>query len=963
MLLAAVLIVSVGSSFAQEYEYELYDVDDGLASSWVSDLCEDSLGHLMLATTQGVFRFDGYRFQKVKSMPGAKSNWSWLLGKSPASKHWTITGAPELFEVSRYKLSPHKANDTLYKMFGNQYKHTSIGFLDGDTILIGFAGKSYYAKVAPEGNVTKVELKNDFGYNETRLLKTATGFTTTSYGHPGPKGEALIRIGNKLIHCTKKTKPGRSLYAPLQDGKLITNGRDAFIVCDDTVYKHVVFRREAICLEVDQYNNIWVGLDKGGVEKWNPDMSERLIATLGDERCYSIIEDREGTMWFATKNGVYRVIESAFTLYNEFEGGQLACPDPPNFLAANSALWIETRKGVVSYQSQELQKLDAHPISDLSYAVNTKGFILVDRGGIYQHSGNQLYRISPKGFYRSTLIESDSFFWTFQGSNLLRIGPEQKVLFSARDDFEEWPRPTDMATYGEIYFRDADNYLWLAIGSYLYRFNGKTIQKVTQELDGIELRYITDAKLINGVVWVSSTFGLWAMFNNEWQFWSKELQASRCESIVFESDSSLWVTSTKGLTRIRFSVRGGKLTSEIKKVSRLHGLKTNSVDGGIKYDNAIWFSTKYGASKLDVEAWINRKQVPPIMKIRGLYDELTGLVSEANPRFGYDHNNLAIHFIGISHTGRERPTYKYRLLGADTNWHSIQDTVVQFSGLLPNDYRFEVKTRSALGIWSKSSASVSFSIAPPFWKTWWFITCAIIILQLIVGGGIVSIHRNKRRALLSEKDALEAELKAIRMQVNPHFMYNALNNIREMVTLGDQEKAPDQILKFSRLMRKILNATREKYISLADEVDVLRAYLEFAKARFEGKVDYSIEVDPEVSEMMEVLNFPPLLTQPIVENAIIHGASKAESKGRVGISIRKIDDYIHLQIIDNGPGMKSGKDQSTKNHRSQGMNIIEEQINKLNTTLKNKIRMDFASGNNGFSRGTSITIQIPVELH
>ena len=956
------LLLCHSLAVAQEYEFEVYDVDDGLLSQDISDIVEDSSGRLLVSTGRGAYGFDGYGFKAIKCDSPVRVNWIWFIEKDTRGNSWVLTSAATLYSVIGNRIFPHPANDTLYALFGNDYSHSSFGFIEGDTIIIGFNRRRHYAKVAPDGNVKKVALKDD---NAMLARSTLTGYIFGSIGHArNSPEEAIIKIDNEIITCNKQSGFRRTLAIRVGESLLVVNNRDAFLVSNGKVEKHIALPASALCLSTDQFNNVWIGYDNGGVERWNPDMTALLSKTLEGESCCTIYEDREGNMWFGSRNGLFKMIERTISHYNEFEGGKIASPDAPLFVNVDSALWMRTNHGIVYLDNTELGRMDFERMPNNDCQISNDGFVIHNGDGIYQRNGNKLCRISPQGKYRSHFIEPDEGLWTFQGSNLLKFGNGGEILFSGDDSVENWAVPQELTTSGEVYFRDDEGYLWMEIGLYMYRLKGTDFIKVDPKQHEVDLMLILDGKLVNGIPWVASTYGLWAFAEDSTYYWGEELQSRRCEYVVKESDSAIWVLGQTGATRVGFTVVDGKLNYNITRLNSDNGLKTSGTNDARYYNGAMWFSTKYGISRLEVDQWIRKKAVSPLITIRGVIDEKTQLNVLDGSRLAYDHNNLSVRFLGYTYVGHGRPAYTYRLLGADTNWYVTSDTSVQFSGLTPGHYQFEVEVTNAHGMVSSEPATCTFSIAPPFWKTGGFVVGVIVLLQLIIGGITLSISRAKRKALLSEKDALEAELKTIRMQVNPHFMYNALNNIREMVAQGDHEKAPDQILKFSRLMRRILNATRKKYISLAEEVEVLRAYLEFAQVRFEGKVEYSIDIDSDVQRMMDVLNIPPLLTQPIVENALIHGASKSASLGEVEVKISRLNDYINLQIIDNGPGIHSGTERQ-KEHQSAGIGLIKEQIDKLNTTLEHKIEIVLTSAKQVGEKaiGTCVTIKVPVELY
>lgn len=182
----------------------------------------------------------------------------------------------------------------------------------------------------------------------------------------------------------------------------------------------------------------------------------------------------------------------------------------------------------------------------------------------------------------------------------------------------------------------------------------------------------------------------------------------------------------------------------------------------------------------------------------------------------------------------------------------------------------------------------------------------------------------------------ETELRALRSQMNPHFIFNCLNSIKSLTLKNETDKASMYITKFSRLMRQVLENSRSEWVSLHDELDTLTLYLDMEKLRFHNKFCFKLEVSPDLST--HSIKVPPMLIQPYVENAIWHGLMHKDGHGEVVVSLIENDDkQLIIKVIDNGIGRKRSselKSKSATEKKSFGLKITSERMDILNQYYK-----------------------------
>ncbi|MBK9320036.1 MAG: histidine kinase [Bacteroidetes bacterium] len=156
----------------------------------------------------------------------------------------------------------------------------------------------------------------------------------------------------------------------------------------------------------------------------------------------------------------------------------------------------------------------------------------------------------------------------------------------------------------------------------------------------------------------------------------------------------------------------------------------------------------------------------------------------------------------------------------------------------------------------------------------------------------------------------EQEMKLLRAQMNPHFIFNALNSIHNCILQKDTMTASSSLTKFSRLVRRILESSRQAIVSLETELSTLELYIQLEQMRFNTKFDYKISIEPGID--MNEFSVPPLILQPFVENSIWHGLMPSSKKGIIEIEVKKRGDLLHFSIIDNGIGRQKSADLKRK---------------------------------------------------
>ncbi|WP_445748652.1 sensor histidine kinase [Polaribacter sp.] len=231
--------------------------------------------------------------------------------------------------------------------------------------------------------------------------------------------------------------------------------------------------------------------------------------------------------------------------------------------------------------------------------------------------------------------------------------------------------------------------------------------------------------------------------------------------------------------------------------------------------------------------------------------------------------------------------------------------------------------------------------------------------EIIILNKIAEEERIKKLELAYEKEIAELKVTSLQSQMNPHFIFNSLNSIKLNIIKNNKENAVYYLNKFSKLIRKILTISREKEVSLQDEIDALNLYINIENLRFKNQIQYFFEVDHYLN--LETIKIPPLILQPFVENAIWHGLSAKEGEKILKISIcRNQSNALEVIIEDNGIGRKKAaqiKEQKILKRESIGLKLTDERLAVFFNQLKQKHQIIFEDLN----QGTRVIIRLFIE--
>jgi streptogramin lyase len=724
------------------------------------------------------------------------------------------------------------------------------------------------------------------------------------------------------------------------------------------------------CIMKDKNGNLWFGT-QGGVSKYDGKNFTNFTEKegLSDNAVFDILEDKNGNIWFGTKPGVSKYDGKSFTNFTIEQGFHYVW----NILKDKRGnLWFGSFWGIGVYDGKTFTRFAEQEIDVKCMLEDKRGNLWfgTHTGGVAKYDNKTFtYFTEKEGLSHNRVrgIAED------ENGNLLFATLNGLSIYNAAEGRQRFTNFTRKADLGDTQLvsilKDKVGHIWIGtFGGGLLRYDGNSFIRFTEKegLSNTNVRNIIEDK--NGNLWFGTAFGLNKL--------EKHKLSSLTESAAIERES-LFKTYTYEDGFSGMSVNWGKTLYEAKDGTiwiatedRLTAYHPNedfpdTISPNIQLTGLSLFNENI--------AWQNfeSKDDSSIVLGNGVkfhnyhFDSVSKWYGiPRNLSLAYDNNFLTFHFVGVTVSSPKKVRYKFKLEGLDRNWSSVTNrNEANYGNLLHGKYTFKVKAMNGDGYWSNELA-YSFIIRPPWWQTWW----AYTLFAVLATGVIYSIFRYRLNKLriqhqlsVQEHKVTELEMQTLRSQMNPHFIFNSLNSINLFILENDKLQASEFLSKFSKLVRMILNNSREAFIPLEQELEALDLYLQLEALRFEQKFYYKIEVDSNIDT--SILKVPPLIIQPFAENAIWHGLMNKKDKGNLTISLRQNKNYLLCKIADDGVGRKKAAELKSKSstRRSVGMHITAERIAMLQEEGEgnNYITVTDVVLPDGSPGGTEVLITIP----
>ncbi|MFK7808076.1 MAG: two-component regulator propeller domain-containing protein [Saprospiraceae bacterium] len=1012
---------------AQSAQLQHFTGKDGLAQSQVYCLLEDQRGYIWLGTQGGgLNRFDGKEFQNWRTKNGLSNNFVDALFEDDQGIIWigTKNGLSSYngFEFKNYY--PDKTRDiSITTILQKGENELWVGTTQGlytfkDDIWIRFTGLRSSAKI-------NHLFKNDLGFwvSTSRGLHRIQGEQVTNYRYNknlstkkiqcvAEASDGTIWVGtnddgvywidkeSKITQAPDNEIKGQHIQTIYQDKSnriWIGSQREGITIWNptDSSYQYLnretgLLRNDVRSLLEDRWGHLWIGTP-GGLSRYAGQQFEQRMINPGstDNSVYAICEDSLSNIWLsASSKGIAKLENDELTYYGRDSGFvNLRCKSL--FTDREQRLWIGAEsKGLAFY--------DGKGFRFLTEAENFKSKFVKD---IIQDSSGRIWvATADDGIYRiavqdslvlKTVMVIDSIEGKATGFKM-RTDTILESRFVA-NRFDQFPL---RGAYVYDLLLDNQERLWFAsrdqgLGCIVNDSLIFQLKKSKGFADNHVRSIVTDE---DGFLWAGTANAGIFRIDIENLLTEVEqisevdgLNSNNVYSLLFDSKNQLWAGAGKGADLITLNeAREVQSIQHFDQSDGFAGIEM-STNAALKDSRGrIWFGTVNGLMQYLPETEQENRS-PPVVHLSGIRIGYQLLKDSEYKSYAtdwgaakdglilpYDQNQLSFEFKAIHQSKPDQIRYEYLLKGWDKNWVGPyqQNAPAHYSNLSPGDYKFYV--RASNGDDSENSAMTSwlFTIEPPFWQTnLFYLLCflgAVLLIFLLVQIWTRRIRRQaaaQTERLEMEKSMLELEQKALQLQMNPHFIFNVLNSIQSLISQKDERTARYFLAKFSKLMRSILENSREEKIPLEQEIKTLEHYLSVEKFSRDDQFDYEIYVDPKLDT--DEIMMAPMLLQPFLENAIIHGVGQVKEGGKIKLSFLQKYGTLECIIEDNGPGIaaaKERKSQQEHTHKSAALDVTRERLDILNPLAKGKSLEIIDRVAEGKGEGTEVIVRLLLSL-
>ncbi len=443
------------------------------------------------------------------------------------------------------------------------------------------------------------------------------------------------------------------------------------------------------------------------------------------------------------------------------------------------------------------------------------------------------------------------------------------------------------------------------------------------------------------------------------------LQSNGVFGALGDSRALLWIPSNVGLSL--FDPARGRTLDTYDHRDGLPGRVFAYKAMHRAADGELFFGGLRGLTRFHPER-IRRNSRPPAVLLASfsIFDSTARheLKDGERIRLLYQQNSLAFEFAILDYDNADKTSCAYMLQGLDKSWiYPREARTASYTNLKPGSYTLRVRGANGDGIWNLRGATVYIDIIPPFWQTLWFRTFSFVIIVLLLGSAVWLRTRRIRRTHSLERQALEAELQALRAQLNPHFIFNSLTSLQNLIQNDSPASATAYLGGVATLFRRVLEYSRFPVIRLEEELNFLEHYLSLEASRFGRRVGYQIDYDPglDISSVM----IPPMLLQPYVENAILHGLLPKPEGGIISIHFSRNQKSLCCRIEDNGVGRRTAEavDRAGKTHRPMGTDLGRRHLAILARQGDDKSSVEYTDllDDNGNAVGTRVVLNIRLQ--
>jgi sensor histidine kinase YesM len=875
-----------------------FTVNDGLPSDEVYFVHQDRDGYMWFCTDRGISRYDGYSFENFSTVDGLSHNTAFKCFEDNMGNLWftMMNGSITIYDKKLRQFNPFVNNKVLLQQLRKQSWVESIAFIDSAAYLfhLDMTSTDDLYKVHTNGRLETIKYSSFMGEMKTsdNLL-----FLGKLDNYNSSKSTEMVvfksNFEDKLLNAHS------SIYKSLRDYPqpfIRSNGRELYVGLNTGAFmyspiglktKLLDFQSTSICIDKEQF--IWVTTLNDGVYLINSPKVNSVFThnvLLAKER-FSLLKVYDERIFVATDMNGLVEIDAAGSILNQVRGSK-----------------------------------DSKGIHHLFFTLDSTALFWGD----FEYNIETNRQETPKpitGKYHS---------WEWYKKNYERsIGPEILEYFEKYEEQATFYSFLASSGNSKVYAINID-YLYVKTSQGVLLFNkGKEVGLLN--LLGMDEKFtITQISKVDDLVAIAFRgFGV-VMVKEEKLVGQIGVADGLVSNLVNKfcvdnRNNRLWLGTNKGISVFSYkNTVDTLLFSKIGDLSKMEGLSSEFIVDMEFVANKIWCLNGTNLDTLSAD-YSFTKNINPTVVFQGILQGDSSY-SQGDASFDYDQNDLEFRFVTITqHKVDNMYRYRFVINGTPQEWKKTNSTSIRAENLAPGNYVFEVAAKVRNSEWGEAK-TWSFEITPRFIDQLW-----VQVLVFLLFGSLVFFllrQRFKRNSIRAETELalIDLELEneklqssSLRQQMNPHFIFNALNSIQRLILEGRGDDATLLLSDFAKLIRSSLIYSRLEFISLDDEVDFLKRYLALEKQRFPSRFEFEILVDESLSDGVML---PPLLIQPICENCVKHAFGQDGGMLTVHIKRENVKN-LNITITDDGKGYFS-QDSEKITDKSIGLKILESRI-------------------------------------
>lgn len=1000
---------------ARTYSAKKFSTENGLTYNRIQNITQDKNGFLWIATWDGINRYDGHEFRNYYHRPDDSTSFPYFpvdkLLVDSKNNIWILCTFRPVFKYNR-------ANDNFEKFNTPWNQNITDIYLDGKDNIWFVNSQNLYRYTPDTESIKKFNIMDgeshiparpgDFSQLSIDNRNQLWFFDYTPNGFKISKGnfvnDSLVQIfplntpiypdpatfptrhylGNFDVHVTDNNETwlfsifglfllDTVLKAFIPKNKIENpssfSGESAFSWIDihTGLYRFNPRERETDSIPnqpgswyetmfSDVNGNIWAGTVSGihsntGLFRYTA-INENLkhfmtgLNEQGDKNLvFPILKDKSGNIWVGTRRSDYltkiRPDQSVEKIHylKGFKGKNH--PKVRSMVQDSSGIWLGCTENYILHYDNKSRKFSV--LNDVPLFVNGKPSPLNIHN--ITKKNDQLIFSGWEGIYSfslktgeirvefSTEVKGSVFSMTMDQENNLWLGTQNNIIVRLDPDFKktgEFQIGNGTNLVEHICMGD-NNDLWIALmGGGLGHLDCKT---------GKTEIFTTADGLSNNTLY----------------------------SILKDRLGNLWISTNKGLTLFNPN------TKTFRNINEKNGLLIeefnsdaffNSPDGELFFGGVGGMVSFYPDSMYQTpNEYVENPVLITEIKVSGTDRRFHKAIYELDTiPLQKGENNIQLTFVAIDFKNADITKYRYRMVEESEDWTetSFRNRNVNYTNLGPGEYHFEIQSTNPTGGWN-SLKRIVIQIPFYYYQTRLFRIGLFALFSSIL---IFMVYLLFRQLKLQEAQKQnDLKLESLRGQMNPHFIFNALNSVNYFISNNDKISANSYISDFSRLIRSVLNNLSHDYIPLEQEIESIRDYLGLEHLRFSDKFDFELTVEVDETDQIKV---SPGLVQPFIENAIWHGVRGLEDrKGFISVSFSKVnEDILRCKVEDDGIGRKQAEQNKNvfPGKKSRGIGIVRERLRILSEIKKTSLNLiieDITPEKP--DTGTRVILDIPVQ--